>query len=86
MEENQTQKKGKITELQVLTYFLNKGYVLSQPIIDMRYDFLLDYNDYIYKIQVKTSRLSQDGDYIEFNTSNSHTNTQGTINKNYKGV
>ena len=85
MEENQTQKKGKITELQVLTYFLNKGYVLSQPIIDMRYDFLLDYNDYIYKIQVKTSRLSPDGDYIEFNTSNSHTNTQGTVNKNYKG-
>lgn len=85
MEEKSTQIKGKLTELKVMTYFLDKGYVLSQPIVDMRYDFLLDYNDIIYKIQVKTSRLSAEGDYIEFNTSNSHTNTQGTTNRAYKG-
>lgn len=85
MEEKSSQLKGKITELQVATALLNQGYIVSQPLVDTRYDFLLEYKDKILKIQVKTSRLIGDNEAIEFNTSNTHTNTLGTITKNYKG-
>lgn len=85
MEELTTQIKGKITELNVAKYFLEKGYIISQPLVDTRYDFLLDNNGTILKIQVKTGRTNETKEYIEFNTSNAHTNTQGTTNRNYKG-
>lgn len=59
--------------------------MISQPLVDARYDFVLEKNGKFYRIQVKTCRLSEDESGIEFNTSNSHTNTQGTTNRNYKG-
>lgn len=80
-----TQLKGKITELQVATYFLQKGYIISQPLVDTRYDFLLEYQDKILKIQVKSSTIIGDNEAIQFKTCNTHTNTQGTTNRNYKG-
>ena len=79
-----TQIKGKITELNVALYFLKLGYVVSQPIIDMRYDYLLDTGDHIYKIQIKSCRTNETKDYIEFNSSNTHINTQGTVKKSYQ--
>lgn len=84
-----TQLKGKITEMQVATYLLQQGYVVSQPLVDTRYDFLLEVQDKILKIQVKTSSavMNEDNEIeaIEFKTCNTHTNAQGTINRNYKG-
>ncbi len=85
MKELSSQLKGKITELQVATYFLQKGFIISQPLIDARYDFLLDYNGKIFKIQVKTARLNSDKSSLTFNTSNSHTNTKITTNRSYDG-
>lgn len=80
-----TQLKGKITELQVATYCLQKGYIISQPLIDTRYDFLLEYKDKILKIQVKSSSVIGENEVIQFKTCNTHTNTRGTSNRNYKG-
>lgn len=84
-EELTTQAKGTITELQVATFFIQKGYVLSKPLMDTRYDYLLELkNGTIKKIQVKTCR-NVNNEYIVFKTCNTHTNTQGTFNRNYKG-
>lgn len=80
-----TQLKGKITELQVATYCLQKGYIISQPLIDTRYDFLLEYKDKILKIQVKSSSVIGENEVIQFKTCNTHTNTRGTSNRSYKG-
>ena len=84
-----TQLKGKITEMQVAIYFLQQGYIVSQPLVDTRYDFLLEVRNKIFKIQVKTSSLivneNNEIEAIEFKTCNTHTNTHGTTNRNYKG-
>ena len=76
---------GKITELAVAQAFLQRGYQVSQPLVaDSRYDFVVDVRGKLLKIQVKTGTVKEDGAYIEFATSTSHTNTQGTINHSYK--
>ena len=71
---------GKITELEVARSFLSLGYQVCEPLVaDSRYDFIVDIKGKLYKIQVKTSTLKEDGSYIEFATSTSHTNTKGTV-------
>lgn len=75
---------GKITELEVARSFLSLGYQVCEPLVaDSRYDFIVDIKGKLYKIQVKTSTLKEDGSYIEFATSTSHTNTKGTVNIKY---
>ena len=75
---------GRLTELRVAEAFLSRGYQVSQPLVnDSRYDFIVDIKGQLYKIQVKTGTIKEDGAYIEFATSTSHTNTTGTINKSY---
>ena len=57
--------------------------MVSKPLVQSsRYDFIVDIKHKLYKIQVKTASLKEDA-YIEFATSTSHTNTQGTINLTY---
>ena len=57
--------------------------MVSKPLVQSsRYDFIVDINHKLYKIQVKTGTLKEDA-YIEFATSTSHTNTQGTLNLTY---
>ncbi len=76
---------GKITELAVAQAFLQRGYQVSQPLVaDSRYDFIVDVRGKLFKIQVKTGTVKEEGAYIEFATSTSHTNTQGTTNHSYK--
>lgn len=63
--------------------FLKRGILLSKPLVQSsRYDFIADINHKLYKIQVKTGTVKEDS-YIEFATSTSHTNTQGTLNISY---
>ena len=77
-------KKGLLTELRCELDFTNLGYVVSKPITaDSRYDYIVDINGRLLKIQVKTSSLSDDGGYMKFASSTSHTNTKGTVNKSY---
>ena len=79
-----THFQGEITELQVAEAFLALGYQVCKPLVsDSRYDFIVDINHNLYRIQVKTSSLSTDGDYIEFKTQSSHTNTQKTVYHSY---
>lgn len=74
---------GEITEQQVAIEFLKLGYQVSKPLVqNSRYDFIVDINDKLYKIQVKTCSYKEES-YLEFATSTSHTNTKGTINKTY---
>ena len=74
---------GEITEQEVALEFLKRGILLSKPLVQSsRYDFIADINHKLYKIQVKTGTLKEDS-YIEFATSTSHTNTQGTLNISY---
>lgn len=79
-----THFQGKVTELQVANSFLSQGYQVCQPLVsDSRYDFIVDANGKLYKIQVKTCHLGGNDEYLEFATSSSHTNTQRTINHSY---
>lgn len=75
---------GEITEQQVVIEFLKLGYLISKPLVQSsKYDFIVDINHNLYKIQVKTSTPKEENSYIEFSTSTSHTNTKGTINLSY---
>lgn len=79
-----THFQGEITELQVTEAFLKLGYQVCKPLVsDSRYDFIVDINHQLYRIQVKTASLSEEGDYIQFKTQSSHTNTQKTVYHSY---
>ena len=65
-----TNVKGAITELKCKTYFLELGYIVSTPEFPARYDFILDIDKKLLKIQVKTCRIS-DGK-LTFSTCSSH--------------
>ena len=79
-----THFKGEITEQLVAIEFLKMGYMVSKPIVQSsKYDFVIDVNHKLYKIQVKTSTPKEENSFIEFTTSTSHTNTTGTINLSY---
>lgn len=74
---------GEITEQQVALEFLKLGYLVSKLLVQSsKYDFIVDINHKLYKIQVKTGTLKENS-YIEFATSTSHTNTKGTLNLSY---
>lgn len=78
-----THFKGEITEQQVAVEFLKQGIMVSKPLVQCsRYDFIVDINHHLYKIQVKTGTFKEDA-YLLFATSTSHTNTQGTKNMSY---
>lgn len=63
--------------------FLKQGILLSKPLVQSsRYDFIADINNKLYKIQVKTGSFKENA-YLEFATSTSHTNAQGTLNISY---
>lgn len=83
MKELSSHFKGEITEQLVAIEFLKLGVLVSKPLVQSsRYDFIVDINHKLYKIQVKTGSLKEDA-YIEFATSTSHTNTKGTLNLQY---
>ena len=54
-----TNFKGVITELKCKTYFLELGYIVSTPEVPVRYDFILDTGEKLYKIQVKTCKSDE---------------------------
>lgn len=75
-----TKQIGNITEVECMLAFLKLGYNVLTPYGDCeRYDFVVDINNYLYKIQVKTSSAShiEDG-YIVFKTANK-TTSNGTF-------
>ena len=67
--ENNTNFKGQITEIEVLLKCLKYNCLVSIPYGDKsRYDLILDYNNNLYRIQIKTSRLAKtSGEAFVFN-------------------
>ena len=56
-----TNQKGKISELEVLSYIIKKGYSVSMPFGDKdRYDQIWDIKGKLYRVQIKTSRWIDD--------------------------
>ena len=54
-------QKGKISELDVLSYVVKKGYSVSIPFGDKdRYDQIWDIKGKIYRVQIKTARWIDD--------------------------
>jgi hypothetical protein len=63
-----TKDKGNISELRVLTYLAESGFVVSIPYGDnCAYDLIVDNGNRLIRIQVKTGRLRNGT--IVFNTS-----------------
>ena len=75
--------KGKITENKCATWFLEQGYIVSIPEVPCQYDLLVDIQNKILKIQIKTSHLVNDKSGIEFKVSSITNNTQGFTRKLY---
>lgn len=60
-----TNYKGCITEMKVMTHFLELGYPVSQPLLqNSKYDCIIDVNGVLYKIQIKTSRIDPNNNNI----------------------
>jgi PD-(D/E)XK endonuclease len=66
-----THQKGEIAHLKVMLRAIEKGVVLSKPLIDSRYDFILDDGQKLERVQVK---------YASGKAQNSH----GSIRVNLK--
>ena len=68
--------KGVLTELQCQKDFIEKGILVSKPIVqDSRYDFIADINGKLYRIQCKSSTLSSTKDYISMKTKSTNIRT-----------
>ena len=53
--------KGKLSELEILTYITRLGYSVSIPFGDKdKYDQIWDIHGKLYKVQIKTSRWKDD--------------------------
>jgi|GEM_PF-2676571 len=48
-----THQKGEIAQLEVLLRAIEKGVVLSKPMVESRYDFILDDGQKLERVQVK---------------------------------
>ena len=77
-----TNFKGIITELKCKTYFLELGYIVSTPEVPVRYDFILDTGEKLYKIQVKTCK--SDEEKLNFSTCSSHFVNGKVTHTNYQ--
>lgn len=68
--------KGTLTELQCQKDFIQKGILISQPIVqDSKYDFIIDFNNWLYRIQCKSSSISEDNNFITLKTKSTNIRT-----------
>lgn len=78
-----SKQKGNLTELQCLAAFTKLGYTVSIPYGDCaRYDFIVDINKHLYRIQCKTSSLKEDGVYM-FSCRSTASNYSRTASRSY---
>ena len=79
----ESKQKGLICELQCITFFYQQGYQVSIPYGEnSRYDFIVDINGKLIRVQCKTSHEVDIG-VIKFSCRSSKTNSSGTINRIY---
>lgn len=78
-----SKQKGNLTELQCLTAFVAEGCGVSIPYGDnSKYDFIVDIDGKLLKIQVKTSSIKDEGS-IKFSCRTTHVNCSGVKNEKY---
>ena len=79
-----SKQKGNLTELLCLAAFTELGYTVSIPYGDCaKYDFIVEIDGKLYKIQCKTSHLFGDNEGIEFSCRSSHRAEGKCINEFY---
>ena len=79
-----SKKLGNITEVQVMLGFMQLGYNVLTPYGDCeRYDFVADVNGKFLKIQVKSSKVSDDGTKFSFNTASTHYSDGKCVHHSY---
>ena len=79
-----TQQKGITTEIFVAARLLELGYNVSQPFCqDSKYDLIVDVNNKLYRLQVKTARLINN-DTIVFNCRSTTKNSQTNKSRYYQ--
>ena len=80
-----TKQRGNITEVECMLGFLKLGYNVLTPYGDCeRYDFVVDIDGHLYKIQVKSANINHiDEGYIDFPTSNKTTKNGVVIRHGY---
>ena len=75
--------KGRITELKCELWFLEHGFLVSIPDVPYQYDFLVDINGKILKIQVKTGTVDAENTGITFKVCSITHNNNGYARRNY---
>lgn len=82
---NETQQKGLITELECQLFFIKNGYNVYLPLSeDSRCDMIVNINNCLFKIQIKTSHINSNNTGIEFSTSSVRMNhNEGNIRVGY---
>ena len=85
MKQQNTQISGAITEQKCFLKCIEYGFIVSKPLFDnARYDFLLDANGKILKIQVKTSRWKdEEHSAFVFNCYSQHSTGNGNKRMKY---
>ena len=81
---NETKQKGLLTELRCQTFFTELGYNVLIPLgEDCRYDMIVDIDNHLIRVQVKTSHLKDNEKGIEFSTRSTRVNSNNVISKKY---
>lgn len=79
-----TKIKGRITEQKCYLKCIEAGFQVSRPIFDdARYDFILDINNRLLRIQIKTSCWNKDKTAFSFNGYSQHNTTSGNKRMKY---
>lgn len=79
-----TKQIGETSEARVLYELKSLGYTVSTPFGDnAKYDLIFDVDSELYRTQIKTGRLKDNG-VVSFKTRTAgHNNTEGTYHKAY---
>ena len=80
-----TTQIGDITEQKFVLYCLERNIPISRPIgNNLQYDFIIEINNILYKIQVKTCRIVGKS-VITFNTKSCSKNYNEVVKSDYQG-
>lgn len=77
---------GDISEQKFVLYCLERDIPISKPVgNNLPYDFIIDLNNKLYKIQVKTAYVGKAINTWIFSTRSTSKNYTEVVNKNYIG-
>lgn len=84
MKELTVKRKGILTEEYLKLWFLKKGFSVSVPIgDDDRYDFIVDFDGQLIRMQSKTGNLTRRENCLNFATASIKYNSKGSTRTQY---